>query len=113
MAPVRPSAPAIHYLTDHPQTQAEKLKAQLANTTPTEGDQDSGFSQTKGINSDGSEVKGKPTRLKKLAQDKIDGKTGNPSQLGDPISLKAETDDYEPTETEGPPDGQRQVKSKL
>ncbi|KAH7368774.1 hypothetical protein B0T11DRAFT_277612 [Plectosphaerella cucumerina] len=88
-----------------------KLKAQLGNITPTEGDQDSsspGFKPVKGVNSDGSEVKGKPTRLKELAQDKLDGKTGNPSQLGDPISLKAETNDYEPEETERGADGQRQ-----
>lgn len=62
----------------------------------------------KGENSDGSRVAGNPLRLKKMAEHKIEGKTGNPSQLGDPISLKAETDDYEPYETENGPDGQRQ-----
>ncbi|KAH6691362.1 hypothetical protein F5X68DRAFT_252293 [Plectosphaerella plurivora] len=91
-------------------TQVDKLKQQLAEITPTEGDQgksSSGSKQAKGVNSDGSEVKGQPKRLKELAQDKLDGKTGNPSQLGDPISLKAETNDYEPQETERGPDGQR------
>ncbi|KAM0271140.1 hypothetical protein ACHAQH_009189 [Verticillium albo-atrum] len=44
-----------------------------------------------GENSDGSEVTGgKPLRLKKIAEEKLDGKGGNPSQLGDPISLEVE-----------------------
>ncbi|TKA24982.1 hypothetical protein B0A50_06080 [Salinomyces thailandicus] len=33
--------------------------------------------------------------LKQIAQDKMD--SGNPSQLGDPVSLKAETSHNEPT----------------
>lgn len=34
--------------------------------------------------------------LKQIAEDKL--KSGNASQLGDPVSLKAETADSEPTE---------------
>ena len=34
--------------------------------------------------------------LKEIAEDKL--KSGNASQLGDPVSLKAETADSEPTE---------------
>ena len=49
---------------------------------PTEGDQD---------DDDDSNAKGKKKSLKEMAQD-------NPTMLGDPVSLKAETSDTEPTD---------------
>lgn len=94
------------------QSQLEHLKQQFAEITPTEGDKNSSSPKKddapKAENSDGSKVEGKPLRLKELAQEKLDGKTGNPSQLGDPISLKAETSDAEPPTSGKGPDGQRQ-----
>ncbi|KAL9944747.1 hypothetical protein D7B24_006673 [Verticillium nonalfalfae] len=50
-----------------------------------------GKAPTGGENSDGSAVTGRrPRRLKALAAEKLDGRAGNPSQLGDPISLEVE-----------------------
>ncbi|PNH46042.1 hypothetical protein VD0004_g1967 [Verticillium dahliae] len=50
-----------------------------------------GKAATGGENSDGSAVTGgQPRRLKALAEEKLDGRAGNPSQLGDPISLEVE-----------------------
>jgi hypothetical protein len=45
-----------------------------------------------------------PETLREKASKKIQGPDANPSQLGDPISIKAETSDYMPTEeAEGAP----------
>ncbi|KAI1415078.1 hypothetical protein F5Y13DRAFT_157783 [Hypoxylon sp. FL1857] len=41
-----------------------------------------------------------PETLREKANRKIHGPNANPSQLGDPISLKAEQSDYVPTEEE-------------
>lgn len=41
-------------------------------------------------------TRGTPQSLKEVAQDKLD--KGNASQLGDPVSLKAETADSHPTD---------------
>ncbi|KAI0097911.1 hypothetical protein GGR51DRAFT_454969 [Nemania sp. FL0031] len=42
-----------------------------------------------------------PESLREKASKKVRGPDANPTQLGDPISLKAETSDYVPTEDEG------------
>ncbi|KAK2055263.1 hypothetical protein LY76DRAFT_578524 [Colletotrichum caudatum] len=59
-------------------------------------------------NSDGSPVRGpEKKRLKEVAEENLEA--GNPTQLGDPVSLKAETSETEPR---GEADGQRRA-SKL
>ncbi|KAK1980998.1 hypothetical protein LZ30DRAFT_782342 [Colletotrichum cereale] len=59
-------------------------------------------------NSDGSPVAGpEKKRLKQVAEENLEA--GNPTQLGDPVSLKAETSETEPR---GEADGQRR-QSKL
>ncbi|OHE91152.1 hypothetical protein CORC01_13563 [Colletotrichum orchidophilum] len=61
-------------------------------------------------NSDGSPVQDyDKRRLKEVAKENLE--SGNPSQLGDPVSLKAETSEKEPAP--GKADGQRLEKSKL
>ncbi|KAI2640998.1 hypothetical protein GGS21DRAFT_487326 [Xylaria nigripes] len=42
-----------------------------------------------------------PETLREKASKKLKGPDANPSQLGDPISMKAETSDTVPTEEEG------------
>ncbi|KAF5506525.1 hypothetical protein CGCS363_v005657 [Colletotrichum siamense] len=95
------------------------LKAEVSKLVPTEGDQGAqkssgGASNKKGgvlgaKNSDGSPVQDKEKkRLKQIAEE--NNEAGNPSQLGDPVSLKAETSSTEPG---GEADGQRREKSKL
>ncbi|KAK2729882.1 hypothetical protein CKAH01_10047 [Colletotrichum kahawae] len=97
------------------------LKAEVSKLVPTEGEQGAqqqssagGASGKKGgvlgaKNSDGSPVQDKEKkRLKQIAEE--NNEAGNPSQLGDPISLKAETSSTEPG---GEADGQRREKPKL
>lgn len=96
------------------------LKAEVSKLVPTEGDQGAqssgGASDKKNAggvlgakNSDGSPVQDKEKkRLKQIAEE--NNEAGNPSQLGDPVSLKAETSSTEPG---GEADGQRREKSKL
>ncbi|KAF9875000.1 hypothetical protein CkaCkLH20_07694 [Colletotrichum karsti] len=96
------------------------LKAEVSKLVPTEGEQGAASSREssagptgKGAagakNSDGSPVQDhEKKRLKQVAEENMEA--GNPSQLGDPVSLKAETSDTEPT---GEADGQRREKSKL
>ncbi|KAI1258417.1 hypothetical protein F5Y18DRAFT_413672 [Xylariaceae sp. FL1019] len=42
-----------------------------------------------------------PEKLREIASKKVNGPDANPSQLGDPISTKAETSDYVPPTEEG------------
>ncbi|TQN64359.1 hypothetical protein CSHISOI_11063 [Colletotrichum shisoi] len=111
------------------------LKAEVSNLSPTEDDlgaasssSSSSSSTTKkppssssssskqgaggaagARNSDGSPVAGpEKKRLKQVAEENVEA--GNPTQLGDPVSLKAETSETEPR---GRADGQRREKSKL
>ncbi|KAI0158243.1 hypothetical protein GGR57DRAFT_500357 [Xylariaceae sp. FL1272] len=42
-----------------------------------------------------------PEKLREIASKKVNGPNANPSQLGDPISVKAETSDYVPPTEEG------------
>jgi len=65
---------------------------------PTEGDQDGGAGKD-----------GKKT-LRQRAMDKLEE---NPSQLGDPVSLKAETADSEPTDEDRGAGGSKSGRSKL
>ena len=67
------------------------MKAETADSQPTEQDLGAKSGDTVAPGKEGNEHKS----LKQIAQDKID--KGNPSQLGDPVSLKAETADSEPT----------------
>ncbi|KAK2006619.1 hypothetical protein LZ32DRAFT_651648 [Colletotrichum eremochloae] len=98
------------------------LKAEVSQLSPTEGDRgaasekassspkpSSGKGGAAGAkNSDGSPVQGpEKKRLKQVAEENLEA--GNPSQLGDPVSLKAETSETEP---KGEADGQRRA-SKL
>ncbi|KAK2002201.1 hypothetical protein LX36DRAFT_652573 [Colletotrichum falcatum] len=91
------------------------LKAEVSKLSPTEDDlgADSGRAssspakQGRGAagarNSDGSPVAGpEKKRLKQVAEENLEA--GNPTQLGDPVSLKAETSETEPR---GEADGQR------
>ncbi|OHW98201.1 hypothetical protein CSPAE12_02983 [Colletotrichum incanum] len=97
------------------------LKAEVSQLSPTENDLGANSKQSsppskpsKGgaagaKNSDGSPVQGpEKKRLKQVAEENMEA--GNPSQLGDPISLKAETSSAEPR---GEADGQRRERSKL
>ncbi|KAK2044823.1 hypothetical protein LZ31DRAFT_630973 [Colletotrichum somersetense] len=108
------------------------LKAEVSQLSPTEGDlganskrgssSSSSSTTTSGgkggrgggggaagaKNSDGSPVRGpEKKRLKEVAEENLEA--GNPTQLGDPVSLKAETSETEPR---GEADGQRRA-SKL
>ncbi|GAB7350846.1 hypothetical protein MBLNU459_g1377t1 [Dothideomycetes sp. NU459] len=67
------------------------LKAETSNTTPTDNDR-----PNKAGSSRGGGQGGEHKTLKQVAQET------NPSQLGDPISLKAETSDSEPTDQDRP-----------
>ncbi|KAK6218893.1 hypothetical protein QIS74_06102 [Colletotrichum tabaci] len=102
------------------------LKAEVSHLSPTEDDlgaasssspkKSSSSSSKQGAggaagarNSDGSPVAGpEKKRLKQVAEENMEA--GNPTQLGDPVSLKAETSETEPG---GRADGQRREKSKL
>ncbi|CCF44050.1 hypothetical protein CH063_03222 [Colletotrichum higginsianum] len=102
------------------------LKAEVSPLSPTEDDlgaasspspkKSSSSSSKQGAggaagarNSDGSPVAGpEKKRLKQVAEENMEA--GNPTQLGDPVSLKAETSETEPG---GRADGQRREKSKL
>lgn len=77
------------------------LKAETSDYIPTEGEQ--------GVESQGKAVaenkgygskKGLGDKLREKAAQMFHGKDVNPSMLGDPISLKAEASDWEPTEGE-------------
>ncbi|WDK12734.1 hypothetical protein CGRA01v4_04015 [Colletotrichum graminicola] len=100
------------------------LKAEVSQLSPTEDDlganskrppslsqkpSSSGKGGAAGAkNSDGSPVQGpEKKRLKQVAEENLEA--GNPTQLGDPVSLKAETSETEPR---GEADGQRRA-SKL
>ncbi|KAJ0307357.1 hypothetical protein COL5a_000210 [Colletotrichum fioriniae] len=97
------------------------LKAEVSKLSPTEGDLGAASShkqqQQKGSdgpagakNSDGSPVQDyDKRRLKDVAKEDLE--SGNPSQLGDPVSLKAEVTKKDPAP--GKADGQRVEKSKL
>ncbi|EXF82943.1 hypothetical protein CFIO01_01313 [Colletotrichum fioriniae PJ7] len=101
------------------------LKAEVSKLSPTEGDLGAASSpkqqqqqqQPKGSgspagakNSDGSPVQDyDKRRLKDVAKEDLE--SGNPSQLGDPVSLKAEVTKKDPAP--GRADGQRGEKSKL
>ncbi|KAH7417519.1 hypothetical protein BKA64DRAFT_769542 [Cadophora sp. MPI-SDFR-AT-0126] len=76
-------------------SQATKENVKKVAPAPTEGDQDGGD--------------GKKT-LRQRAMDKLEE---NPSQLGDPVSLKAETADSEPTDDDRGAGGSKGRKSKL
>jgi len=77
-------------------------KAGVDRTTPTEGD------QTKTAQAGGSDKEergpgkkgGSGETLREKAVKKIHGEGANPSQLGDPISLEAETSDRRPAPSE-------------
>ncbi|WQF79323.1 hypothetical protein CDEST_04337 [Colletotrichum destructivum] len=104
------------------------LKAEVSNLSPTEDDLGAASSSSPSSkkpsssttkqgaggaagarNSDGSPVAGpEKKRLKQVAEENMEA--GNPTQLGDPVSLKAETSETEPG---GRADGQRREKSKL
>ncbi|WYZ38328.1 hypothetical protein EsH8_III_000242 [Colletotrichum jinshuiense] len=98
------------------------LKAEVSRTVPTDDEQGAagpgGTSPSRSSpkggaagarNSDGSPVQGREKkRLKQVAEENME--VGNLSQLGDPVSLKAETSDTEPG---GEADGQRRERSKL
>ncbi|KAK1724201.1 uncharacterized protein BDZ83DRAFT_360417 [Colletotrichum acutatum] len=101
------------------------LKAEVSKLSPTEGDlgaaadSKSKSSSTAGTQSDGpagaKNSDGSPVqdydkrRLKDVAREDLE--SGNPSQLGDPVSLKAEVTKKDPAP--GRADGQRVEKSKL
>ncbi|KAK1461884.1 hypothetical protein CCUS01_01474 [Colletotrichum cuscutae] len=103
------------------------LKAEVSKLSPTEGDLGAAAdskppsgTQSKGSsgdggptgakNSDGSPVQDyDKRRLKDVAKEDLE--SGNPSQLGDPVSLKAEVTKKDPAP--GRADGQRVEKSKL
>ncbi|KAK1658474.1 hypothetical protein BDP55DRAFT_734093 [Colletotrichum godetiae] len=102
------------------------LKAEVSKLSPTEEDlgaaadsktppsssskQQSGGAAGGAKNSDGSPVQDyDKRRLKDVAKENLE--SGNPSQLGDPVSLKAEVTEKDPAP--GRADGQRVEKSKL
>ncbi|KAI1138067.1 hypothetical protein F5Y05DRAFT_50156 [Hypoxylon sp. FL0543] len=84
------------------------VKAEQSENVPT--DEENGASQTSRPSSnnagDGSKKKnarsksGDGETLREKAAKKLHGSDANPSQLGDPISLKAETTDDVPADTE-------------
>lgn len=84
-------------------------KNPLRDLTPTESDLDDNTSTDSSSSSSkpsssaqtgNNSQKGGETLREKAAK-KLHGPDANPSQLGDPISLKAETSDHVPTPSEG------------
>ncbi|KAI8961286.1 hypothetical protein F5Y11DRAFT_348685 [Daldinia sp. FL1419] len=94
------------------------VKAEQSDTVPTEGEEGAAkASQSPSHESKQSRENGKGNNkdagnetLREKAVKKLQGPDANPSQLGDPISLKAETTDDAPTEGE---EGARRKDSKL
>ncbi|KAK6948895.1 hypothetical protein Daesc_008966 [Daldinia eschscholtzii] len=83
------------------------VKAEQSDTVPTEGEEGAaGSSQTpsrdskRGSNKSKGDEAGDGETLREKAAKKLQGPDANPSQLGDPISLKAETSDDIPTDRE-------------
>ncbi|KAI1102500.1 hypothetical protein F4804DRAFT_264807 [Jackrogersella minutella] len=94
------------------------LKAEQSDTMPTEEErgasepsQSSSPSTGKGSNNkSGDKKSGGHETLREKAAKKLHGPDANPSQLGDPISLKAETTDHVPTDEEEGAHGKRDSK---
>ncbi|KAI1766148.1 hypothetical protein GGR53DRAFT_234939 [Hypoxylon sp. FL1150] len=87
------------------------LKAEQSDTVPTEGEKGAHGSSPQ-VSKDKEQQPGKKNKdqsrkkddddetLREKAAKKLHGPDANPSQLGDPISLKAETSDKVPAESE-------------
>ncbi|KAI2782710.1 hypothetical protein F4815DRAFT_431816 [Daldinia loculata] len=93
------------------------IKAEQSDTMPTkqeEGATNASESPSRDSKQSSKNGKGNGNRdrenLREKAVKKLQGPDANPSQLGDPISLKAETSDYIPTSGE---EGARKKESKL
>ncbi|KAI1798737.1 hypothetical protein F4811DRAFT_164598 [Daldinia bambusicola] len=93
------------------------VKAEQSDTVPTEGEEGvAGPSQSpshdskRGSNGSKNDQTGGGETLREKAAKKLQGPDANPSQLGDPISLKAETTDDIPTDRE---EGAHNKNSKL
>ncbi|KAI1374316.1 hypothetical protein F4677DRAFT_176324 [Hypoxylon crocopeplum] len=75
------------------------LKAEKSNNVPTEGER--GATENKENNKNKESGKSNNDEsLREKAAKKLHGPEANPSQLGDPISLKAETSDKVPADSE-------------
>ena len=82
-----------------PEDSYASSSAPVAAPAPTESDTDSGSGSVKGS--------GKEETLRDKAEKKLHGEGANPSQLGDPVSLKAENSDHIPNDEEGGAKGKR------
>ncbi|KAI0853482.1 hypothetical protein F5Y00DRAFT_102094 [Daldinia vernicosa] len=91
------------------------IKAEQSNTIPTKqeggaidaSESPSRDSKQSSKNSKGN-ANGDGETLREKATKEPQGPNANPSQLGDPISLKAETSDYVPTDEEDDPPGEEE-----
>lgn len=81
-----------------------KDKNPLRELTPTESDLDDNSNNSSSSSSSSAQTSSNSGKqgetLREKATKKLNGPNANPSQLGDPISLKAETSDNVPTPDE-------------
>ncbi|KAI1076223.1 hypothetical protein F5B20DRAFT_337631 [Whalleya microplaca] len=98
------------------------LKAEQSDNVPTDGEQGAqrtspsssfGNSRNSSYGADKKQTHKGSESLREKAAKKLHGPDANPSQLGDPISLKAETSDRLPVEREEGAHEQRGKDSKL
>lgn len=75
-------------------------KNPLRDLTPTEADLDENTSPSSSSPSPSSSSSNRGETLREKASKKLHGPDANPSQLGDPISLKAETSEHVPKPSE-------------
>lgn len=71
-------------------------KNPLRDLTPTEADLDENISSSSSSPSPSSSSSNRGKTLREKASKKLHGPDSNPSQLGDPVSLKAETSEHVP-----------------
>ncbi|KAI1384298.1 uncharacterized protein F4822DRAFT_65558 [Hypoxylon trugodes] len=80
------------------------VKAEQSDNVPTEGEKGAGTShgnnEVRNKNDNTKKGNNDDESLREKAAKKLHGPEANPSQLGDPISLKAETSDNIPAERE-------------
>ncbi|KAI2626151.1 hypothetical protein GGS26DRAFT_592929 [Hypomontagnella submonticulosa] len=80
------------------------VKAEQSDNVPTEGEQGAQSSSNSGKNGSNKEKKKNKNKggetLREKAAKNLHGPDANPSQLGDPISLKAETTEDVPVDQE-------------
>ncbi|KAI1313950.1 hypothetical protein F5Y03DRAFT_389438 [Xylaria venustula] len=84
------------------------IKAENSETVPTDGEAGASSSSSSS-KSPSNSSSGDGETLREKAAKKLNGPNANPSQLGDPISLKNETSPGIPVDSERGADGQEKV----